>query len=73
MTNSFKIVVGQKSCDSHVILNGVQLTGVRRISFELDAASPEGSVLKLEIFGEAVVDGEYVEVPIVKGRSIPES
>lgn len=70
MTNSFKIVVGKTPSASHIFLNGVELTGVRRLSFELDgAASPDGSLLKLELYGEAVLDGEYVEVPLVKGRT----
>lgn len=63
--NTFKIVVGKAPYDSHVFLNGVELEQVVRVSFDIDGRRPEASMLKIEIMGQAVVDGEFVEVPIV--------
>lgn len=60
-TNTFTIVVGKTPADSRVDLDGVELHGVRRVSFELDATQRDLSFIQLEIYGEAVVEGEYVE------------
>lgn len=58
-TNRFKIIAGLDPADSKVELNGVELQGVTRVSFDLTGESP--GHLKLEIVGEVVVEGEYVE------------
>lgn len=57
-TNRFKIVAGVNPADSKVEMNGVELKGVTRVSFDMRATVP-GHVC-LEIMGEMIVEGEYV-------------
>ncbi|AMS41174.1 hypothetical protein [Aminobacter aminovorans] len=59
MKNTFKITVGSSPVTSSVELNGVRLDGVVRVAFDLDGRNK--TFLKLEIMGEAVVEGEYVD------------
>lgn len=73
MTNRFKIEVGETSRDSKIELNGQPLQGVCRVSFDLTADSL--TLLKLEIIGEVLVDGEFqddaillVKTPSDKGQ-----
>ncbi|MER9814301.1 hypothetical protein [Mesorhizobium sp. M0129] len=74
MTNRFKIGVGETSRDCKIELNGQPLEGVCRVSFDLTANSP--TMLKLEIIGEVLADGEFqddailiVKTPSDKGQS----
>jgi hypothetical protein len=69
VNNKFKIVVGVSPQASSIELNGQPLPGVRRIAFDVDAKKQEGSFLTLEIFGEAEVEGEYVE-QLIAGTSV---
>jgi hypothetical protein len=57
--NRFKITVGLTSVDSKVEMNGVEIKGVTRVHFDMTGETI-GHV-KLEIIGEVVVEGEYVE------------
>lgn len=58
-TNRFKIIAGLNPSDSKVELNGVELQGVTRVSFDMRATTT-GHV-RLEIMGEMIVEGEYVQ------------
>ena len=61
--HQFKIVVGPTPITSSVEIDGVPLRGMRRVSFELDAG--EVPFMRLDIFGEALVEGHYVESEVL--------
>lgn len=57
--STFKIIVDEVPSRSQVLLNDVPIAGVRRVSFDLDAQSMP--FMRLEVYGEAIVEGEFVE------------
>jgi hypothetical protein len=64
--HSFKIKVGETPFDAKIELDGRELTGVRRLSFELNPN--DLSVLMLEIIGEIEVEGQFKDAAIVQVR-----
>lgn len=59
----FKLKVGVTTNDCKVELDGKELTGVTRVSFELNANSL--TTIKLEIMGEILMEGEFRESAIL--------
>ena len=70
--SSFRIVVGENPQSTQIELNGKPLHGVRRVSFDLNAGQRDLSFIKLEIMGEALVEGEFVEQPIALSAGVPQ-
>lgn len=64
--NRFKIMIGETPHQCSIELNGEPLNHVRRVSIGVDAAKPAATFLTLEIMGEALFEGEYVDSPIVQ-------
>lgn len=62
--HTFKIRVGTSTYDAKIEMDGKELTGVRRVSFELNPN--DLSVLMLEVFGFIEVDGEFKDSSIVQ-------
>ena len=72
MTNLFKIKAGLSPAESVVELNGEALDGVVRVSFDFGVGAPRGPMLlKLEIWGEVVVDGELREEAVLRVEQGP--
>ena len=61
--NTFKIKAGLDAMGSSVELNGEKISGLRRVSFDLNADAK--TVLRLEIYGEVFVEGEFREDAIL--------
>jgi hypothetical protein len=62
--HTFKIKTGFSSSESTIELDGRELTGVTRVSFELAAGGV--TTLKLDIMGEVLVEGEFRESAILQ-------
>jgi hypothetical protein len=62
-THEFKIRAGLCCHDSKIELDGVELTGVTRVSFELKANGL--TTLNLDIMGQILVEGEFRESAIL--------
>lgn len=63
--HTFKIAAPLASGKSRVELDGKPLSGVRRVAFDLTHDGGD-TVLKLEIYGEVIVEDEFRESSIVK-------
>lgn len=61
--HTFKIKTGIGAFDTEVEMDGKPMNGLTRLSFEIRAGSP--TALKLEIFGEVLVDGVFCETEIL--------
>jgi hypothetical protein len=68
MDHSFKIKVGVSPNDCVVEMDGKPLQGVTRVSFDL--AAKKLTILKLEIMGEVLVEGEFRESAILQVAQI---
>jgi hypothetical protein len=64
MTHSFKIKTGLTTNDCSVEMDGIRLEGVCKVSFELSAN--DLTIVKLEIMGEILVEGEFQEMAILQ-------
>ena len=63
-THKFEIKAPVNSMEASITLDGKPLDGVVRVSFDLNAEGP--TILKLEIIGEVIVDGEFRESAILQ-------
>lgn len=62
-----EITVGTSLSKSGIKIDGVPLKGVRRVSFDLDGAKRgEMPFLTLEVYGEALVEGEFREEEMLR-------
>lgn len=62
-----EIAVGTSLSKSGIKIDGVPLRGVRRVSFDLDGAKRgEMPFLTIEVFGEAIIEGEFREEEILR-------
>ncbi len=57
MTHKIKLKIAETIHDSTVELDGVELEGVVRVSFDIVAG--QRTLVKLEIFSEVEVEGEW--------------
>jgi membrane-associated protease RseP (regulator of RpoE activity) len=57
--HTFKIKTGISPHDAVVEMDGKPISGLTRLSFEMKAGA--GTVLKLEMFGEILIEGEFRE------------
>ncbi len=62
--HTFKIKAGLSANDSTIELDGRRLSGVTRVSFEL--AANKLTIVKLEIMGEVLVEGEFRKSAILR-------
>lgn len=61
--HTFKIKTGLDAFDTVVEMDGKPVSGLTRLSFEIKAGSP--TILRLEMYGEILVDGEFRETEIL--------
>jgi hypothetical protein len=61
---TFKIKAGLSARDSSVELDGREVPGVTRVSFEL--AADGVTTLRLDIMGEVLVEGQFRESAILQ-------
>jgi len=64
MSHKFRIIAGLVANGCRVEMDGVEITDVVRVSFDL--AADRITVMKLEIIGEVIVEGEFQETSILK-------
>lgn len=62
--NSFEINFSDDPMRAYIKLNGELLTDVIRVSFDLNTESRV--VMKLEIYGEAIINGSFAEEELIK-------